>query len=143
MIRSKNNLPPECRTVWNDFHLIEVFSKRLNPAERAKVDTVLDIQYPNKLQRAWTQFKTICDEKFTLYRLQNLQSVTATAAATINTPSGPYWFGCDQKYSGKDCALVQKIVQDNPEYKVVPSTYQIRWSHTATFERLRFDIWFW
>ena len=44
MIRSKNSLPPECRTVWNDFHLIEVFSKRLNPAERAKVDTVLDIK---------------------------------------------------------------------------------------------------
>ena len=107
--------------MWNDFHLIEVFSKRLNPAERAKVDTVLDIQYPNKLQRTWTQFKTICDEQVTLFRLNNSQSVTATAAATIHTPSGPYYFGCDQKHSGKDCALVQNIPEKTPR----PSTYQI------------------
>ena len=80
--------------------LIEVFSKRLNPAERAKVDTVvLDIQYSNKLQRMWTQFKAICDEQVTLHRLHNPQNFPATAAASINISREPYCFGCVQNHS--------------------------------------------
>lgn len=115
MIRFKNLLPEVCRAAWNDFRLIKEFLNRLNPAERAKVETTMDIQYPHKLTRTWAQFCVICREQVELYRLSHPVTPAATASAAIRT-TGPYCFGCDQQHSGKDCPIVLRIVAAHPEY---------------------------
>jgi hypothetical protein len=100
MIRYKNLLPDVCRAAWNDFRLIQEFLNRLNPAERAKVETTLDIKHPHKLTRTWEQFYVICQEQVELYRLSHPVTPAATACG----------FGCDQQHSGKDCPIVLRIV---------------------------------
>ena len=119
MIRFKNLLPVVCAAAWNDFRLIKEFLLRLNPAERAKVGTTLDIQHPDKFLRAWAQFTIICNQQVLLYRLNHPTTPNAIEASAVRT-FGPYCFGCNQPHSGKDSRMCKESLQHIPN--ILPSS---------------------
>ena len=121
MILIKNELPISHSTAWTDFALIAAFHARLRLEERLAVEMALNVGYPNQLTRTWNQYKVICAQQVTIYRIAHPAVATAAAAKTVETVKTrtEFCFGCNQTHDPNTCAIVGAIVAAHPEYRQV------------------------